>query len=448
MGRVQVVGWLLVLLGNVVRGDVVCMQCDQAVDIDTCLSSGTIKCGPQERCFLEKVTTKNLKSVYNAGCRSAVVCNIMTTLGGGNGRRDLSRPSRELVNCAQCCNTVPGVASKGPCNSELCGASPTVDNSIRCLDCDHLVSGAAACVGRDVCTDTQVCATSIHVLGGTQIKYNYRCEEKHLCEGMIKNGLQSRASDATGVKICDACCKDTECNKRDCFELRKLMPALFSNGTATTTKPTTPAPTAKPTTTPTTPAPTTTPTTPAPTTTPTTPAPTTTPTTQAPTTTPTTQAPTTNPSTPAPTTTPTTPAPTTTPTTQAPTTTPTTPAPTTTPTTQAPTTTPTTQAPTTTPTTPAPTTTPTTPAPTTTPTTQAPTTTPTTPAPTTTPTTQAPTTTPTTPAPTTTPTTPAPTTPLTSKLTPPSTKSPGSSSAPSGGSSRRPSTFAPNFTVI
>ncbi|XP_060072983.1 threonine-rich protein-like [Ylistrum balloti] len=382
----QAAVWLLVLLVNVVRGDVVCMQCDEAIDIDACLAAGTIRCGPQEQCFLEKVTTKNLNFVYNAGCRSSFVCNIMSTLGSGTGRRDLSRASRELVNCAQCCNTAPGVVAKGPCNSELCGTKPAVDNSIRCLDCDHLVSGAAACNERDVCTDTQVCATSVHILGGSQIKYNFRCEEKHLCEGMIKNGIQARFSDASGVKICDACCKESECNKKDCFELRKLMPTQFGNGTAAlTTKPT-----------------------PAPTTTPSTPAPTTTP------------------STPAPTTTPSTPAPTTTPSTPAPTTTPSTPAPTTTPSTPAPTTTPTTPAPTTTPSTPAPTTTPSTPAPTTTPSTPAPSTAPSTPAPSTAPSTQAPTTTPSTPAPSTAPSTPA----------------------PASGSSRRPSTFAPNFTII
>ncbi|XP_069139933.1 G8 domain-containing protein DDB_G0286311-like [Argopecten irradians] len=354
MERLQVVGWLLVLLCNVVRGDVVCMQCDGAIDIDECQRSGTIKCGPQEQCFLEKITTKNLISVFNAGCRSAAVCSIMATLGGGNGRRDLSRQSRDLVNCAQCCNTGPGVVSKGPCNSELCGQKPLDDKSLRCLDCDHLVSGAASCTERDVCTDTQVCATSIHILGGSQIKYNFRCEEKHLCEGMIKNGLQTRASEASGIKICDACCKDSECNKRDCFELRKMMPTLFGNATATTTKPVTPAATPVPST-----------------------------------------APSTVPSTPVPST--------------APSTVPSTPVPST-----------------------APSTVPSTPVPST-----APSTVPSTPVPST--------------APSTVPSTPVPPTttvkvPATSKINPPSSKSPGSSA--SSGSSRRPSTFAPNFTVI
>ncbi|OWF49543.1 hypothetical protein KP79_PYT17473 [Mizuhopecten yessoensis] len=321
------------------------MQCDQAADIDECLSAGTVKCGAQEQCFLEKVTTKNLNFVYNAGCRSALVCNIMASLGGGNGRRDLSRPSRELVNCAQCCNTAPGVATKGSCNSELCGARPSVDNSIRCFACDNLVSGSAACSQKSVCTDTEVCATSIHILGGNLIKYDFRCEEKHFCEAMIQNGIQNRASQAGGVKICDACCKDSECNKKDCFQLRKTMATQFANVTATTTAPK-PA-TAVPTTKPTTPA-----------------------------------ATTTKPTTPIPTTTkPTTPIPTT----------------------------------------PVPTTTkPTTPIPTTP--------------------------VPTTPVPTS--TTPVPTTPVpTTKLTQPPSNKP-SSPVPSSGSSRKPSTFAPNFTVI
>jgi len=71
--------------------------------VEDCKLSTTI-CGADEYCYLEKVTTTQLRAVFNAGCRSKRVCDVMALLANNNGKRDVDdrekRAEGDLVNCA------------------------------------------------------------------------------------------------------------------------------------------------------------------------------------------------------------------------------------------------------------------------------------------------------------------------------------------------------------
>lgn len=203
-------------------GQMKCLYCDAAADISDCLTS-IIDCGSNEKCFLEKVTTKNLNFVYNAGCRSAAVCSIMDTLSGGAGRK-----KRDLVNCAQCCDTTNPNA---PCNANLCGAGANATVLNTCVVCDHLVPGFSSCRERQVCQDTEICKSAIHIVGGL-IRYEFGCESLHLCQAFLNNDERTTAAPSgrrntenEGVTICSACCRGKDCNREDCYTTHSKMTA-------------------------------------------------------------------------------------------------------------------------------------------------------------------------------------------------------------------------------
>ncbi|XP_060072984.1 uncharacterized protein LOC132552806 [Ylistrum balloti] len=205
----------------VLSGQMKCLFCDGAADISDCLTS-IIDCGTSERCFLEKVTTKNLNYVYNAGCRSAAVCNIMDSLSSGAGRK-----KRDLVNCAKCCDTTNGA---DPCNARLCGAGANITQVSTCVVCNHLVPGFSSCTERQVCQDTEICKSAIHVVGGL-IRYEFGCESLHLCQAFLDNDGTTvapagrRNTESEGITICSACCRGKDCNREDCYVTHSKMTA-------------------------------------------------------------------------------------------------------------------------------------------------------------------------------------------------------------------------------
>ncbi|XP_069120091.1 uncharacterized protein [Argopecten irradians] len=81
----------------------------KATPIDQIKVTGTA-CGHDENCFLEEVTTGDFRDVFNAGCRSVAICNIMAQINAAAGKRS-------LVIYGQC-NSTP---LSRPCNSFLCG---------------------------------------------------------------------------------------------------------------------------------------------------------------------------------------------------------------------------------------------------------------------------------------------------------------------------------------
>ncbi|OWF49542.1 uncharacterized protein LOC110451734 [Mizuhopecten yessoensis] len=220
---------ILAALVGVSYGQMKCLFCESAADITDCQT--TVDCGSNERCFLEKVTTKNLNFVYNAGCRSAAVCSIMDSLAGASGRK------RDLVNCAKCCDTTN---PNDPCNMRLCGAAVNVTTPESCVVCDRLVSGASSCSERQVCQDTEICKSAIHIVGGL-IRYEFGCESTYLCEAFLNNDQKTTPAPAgrrstiehEGVTICSSCCRGKDCNREDCYLTHTKMTAENIRGTTT-----------------------------------------------------------------------------------------------------------------------------------------------------------------------------------------------------------------------
>ncbi|XP_062615528.1 uncharacterized protein LOC134277227 [Saccostrea cucullata] len=170
---------------------------------------------------------------YDAGCRSKQVC------GGSHARR-----RRQLVICTDCCSDAPDIY--GPCNSKLCGLTPTREN-YGCIVCQGVHSSVGACSSVALCPPNEVCFTGIRIVG-TAIRYVFGCYDERACLAMVENemahstihGRRGRVIYGDiGTRICDACCKGDRCNAADCFDLRKNMTvADYSHSlTATTSGP-------------------------------------------------------------------------------------------------------------------------------------------------------------------------------------------------------------------
>lgn len=207
-----------------------CMYCNRAANISDC-ATNLIECSDAEECYLEKITTQELKTAYVAGCRSKTVCALMASLGSGRKRSD-------YTNCVECCNSAP-TQEHGPCNANLCGETGL--SKAGCLVCDDLVRSAqGGCTNRQVCQDTQVCANAVHIVGG-DILYRYYCEERHICaialgnnvDGHIIGEVVKRVNNAEnqGLIVCSACCYGNDCNQEECFDLKKKNITIDMLGT-------------------------------------------------------------------------------------------------------------------------------------------------------------------------------------------------------------------------
>lgn len=200
------------------------MQCNGVLNITDCLDV-EVECGAGESCFLERIITSSNQIVFNSGCRSNRVCMITEQMTGGLGKRDLVRKNRDIVTCSECCNATKD--DNGPCNTRLCGQNPPVNRPAKCLDCTMKAS-VGACLTRTICQETQVCGNEITVVGGTMVRYNYYCEERHLCHTAYQSleklrgtsSRKARSSHSDGIAVCNSCCIGNECNKSDCFFLQ------------------------------------------------------------------------------------------------------------------------------------------------------------------------------------------------------------------------------------
>ncbi|XP_062599971.1 uncharacterized protein LOC134261560 [Saccostrea cucullata] len=213
-----------------------CMYCNRAANVSDC-STNIIECSDAEECYLEKITTQELKTAYVAGCRSQSVCALMQSLGSGRKRSD-------YTNCVECCNSAP-TTEHGPCNANLCGEKGVSKSG--CLVCDDLVRTKGGCTNRQVCQDTQVCGTAIHIVGG-DVLYRYFCEERHICAAALQNNVDGHiigavnkrvnSAENQGLVVCSACCFGNDCNQEGCLELKKKNITVDMLGTSPTVLPT------------------------------------------------------------------------------------------------------------------------------------------------------------------------------------------------------------------
>ncbi|XP_061194742.1 uncharacterized protein LOC133202890 [Saccostrea echinata] len=163
------------------------------------------------------------------------VCVLDVSVPGGQiCGASHARRKRQLVICTDCCSDAPDIY--GPCNSKLCGLTPTTEN-YECLVCAGVLSDVNSCSTTSVCPPREACFSGIRIVG-TAIRYVVGCYDERVCHAIVendgRNGTHGRRGRVIhgdqGTRICDACCKGDRCNAAGCFELRKNMTAAeYSN---------------------------------------------------------------------------------------------------------------------------------------------------------------------------------------------------------------------------
>ncbi|XP_076071300.1 uncharacterized protein LOC143042742 [Mytilus galloprovincialis] len=167
-------------------------------------------------CFLDWHVLPDLSAVFNAGCRSKQVCNLISTTFG-------KRTSKRTIGCSQCCNSPPN--SEGiPCNGYLCKQAPVAAGNT-CGICD-MVSDPHDCTVDQTCQPTETCGvTTVFTCGA--IKYKLGCEQKSVCDVLFKEYQSThrptigKRADHGDIVLCIACCNGLGFNKKPCNEVIK-----------------------------------------------------------------------------------------------------------------------------------------------------------------------------------------------------------------------------------
>ncbi|XP_062602542.1 uncharacterized protein LOC134264264, partial [Saccostrea cucullata] len=104
-----------------------CLSCSGVPILTDC--NNIVECGNGEGCFTRKVTTDVGTIVYEAGCISMQVCNILNVLGKNSGLG-----KRDITNCYECCSGGNHTdAGSIPCNTHLCGIGDRPEE--KCYQC-------------------------------------------------------------------------------------------------------------------------------------------------------------------------------------------------------------------------------------------------------------------------------------------------------------------------
>ncbi|CAG2202770.1 unnamed protein product [Mytilus edulis] len=170
-----------------------CLFCDSVVNITDCL------------------TTKALCTDNDE------VCDLMLSAAG---------EKRATVACAQCCDSPVRNSTQIPCNGYLCEQEPKPAGST-CGVCDQ-VGDPKDCSVDQQCQPTEVCKVNTKFTGGV-IKHELGCEQKTMCDVLLKEYKSSHTTPATGRRadhgdlvLCSACCDTLSCNKKNARKLLKL----------------------------------------------------------------------------------------------------------------------------------------------------------------------------------------------------------------------------------
>ncbi|XP_071130051.1 uncharacterized protein [Mytilus edulis] len=195
-----------------------CLFCDNVVNITDCLTQKALCTDNDEQCFLDKVVLPDLSTVFSAGCRSKQVCDLMLSAAGRK---------RATVACAQCCNGPVNNSTQIPCNGYLCEQKPKPAGAT-CGVCDQ-VGDPKDCAVDQLCQPTEVCKVNTVFTGGV-IKHELGCEQKTMCDVLLKEYKSTHTTPATGRRadhgdlvLCSACCDTLSCNKKECKEVIKTQ---------------------------------------------------------------------------------------------------------------------------------------------------------------------------------------------------------------------------------
>jgi ferredoxin-like protein FixX len=183
---------------------------------------------------MDEVITEQLTIEYNGGCRPRDVC----TKGSPIGRK------RELVACSKCCD----IKKSPECNSKLCGIKSS--NTSKCYHCesgaDHgTVDDPDKCTNLVSCQSHEVCGAETYRLAGKDT-YEFKCVQFGMCQilmeqimlrmdecnktGSVELCGNIHKREASGDKICTACCADSQCNSDSCEEIVVNLYSLWKGG--------------------------------------------------------------------------------------------------------------------------------------------------------------------------------------------------------------------------
>ncbi|VDI26827.1 Hypothetical predicted protein [Mytilus galloprovincialis] len=119
-----------------------CLFCNHVANVTDCLTQKALCQDSNEECFLDWHILPDLSAVFNAGCRSKQVCNLISTTFG-----------KRTIGCSQCCNSPPN--SEGiPCNGHLCKQAPVAAGNT-CGICDR-VGDPHDCAVDQTCQPSEV----------------------------------------------------------------------------------------------------------------------------------------------------------------------------------------------------------------------------------------------------------------------------------------------------
>ncbi|XP_052071084.1 uncharacterized protein LOC127709519 [Mytilus californianus] len=109
-----------------------CLTCKDDRRLTDCYWRTPSSCSDGvESCYLEVSVLRTLDTVFNAGCRSVQVCQLLDTLNKDNVNANTASVDKRLSSpyagtaCAQCCSQST-TDHQMPCNTALCNQRPNL----------------------------------------------------------------------------------------------------------------------------------------------------------------------------------------------------------------------------------------------------------------------------------------------------------------------------------
>ncbi|XP_034322084.2 mucin-2 [Magallana gigas] len=174
-----------------------CLGCTGVPLLTDC--NNIIECGNGEACYTQKITTDAATIVYDAGCLSLQVCNVISTIGKNTGLG-----KRDVTNCYECCPETNHTLTTPPCNAKLCGIHERSEP--KCYMCDDVIQ-PENCRTTGYCDLDEQCFTeklTNHATG--EIRYKLGCQRKAVCASLaLYPTLPNSGS-------CNECCDENYCN--------------------------------------------------------------------------------------------------------------------------------------------------------------------------------------------------------------------------------------------